>query len=50
MAQMNLPTEKKQAHGHTEETCGWQGGGGGCGWHGPLRAVDVIYCLGVDKR
>ena len=31
MAQMNLPTEKKQVHRHTEETCGCQGEGGGCG-------------------
>jgi len=31
MAQMNLPTEKKQVHRYTEETCGCQGEGGGCG-------------------
>ena len=31
MAQMNLPTEKKQSHGHGEQTCGCQGGGGGIG-------------------
>ena len=28
MAQVNLPTEKKQTHGHGEETCGCQEGGG----------------------
>jgi len=27
MAQMNLSTEKKQTHGHGEQTCGYQGGG-----------------------
>ena len=26
---MNLSTEKKQTHGHGEQTCGCQGGGGG---------------------
>ena len=31
MAQMNLPTEKKQTHGLGEQTCGCQGGGGGSG-------------------
>ena len=28
MAQKNLSTEKKQTHGHREQTCGCQGGGG----------------------
>ena len=28
MAQMNLSTEKKQIHGHREQTCGCQGEGG----------------------
>ena len=27
--QMNLSTEKKQIHGHGEQTCGCRGGGGG---------------------
>ena len=31
MARMNLSTEKKQAHGHREQTCGCQCGGGGYG-------------------
>ena len=31
MAQMNLSTEKKQTHGHGEQTCGCQGGGKGSG-------------------
>ena len=26
---MTLPTKQKQAHGHKEQTCGRQGGGGG---------------------
>ena len=28
MAQMNLPTEQKQPHGHGEQTHGYQGRGG----------------------
>ena len=31
MAQMNLSTEKKQTHGHGDQTCGCRGGGGGNG-------------------
>ena len=31
MAQMNLSTEKKQTHGHGEQMCGCQEGGGGWG-------------------
>ena len=40
MAQMNLPTEKKQSHGHGEQTCGCQGGGGGIG---------MAWELGIDR-
>ena len=29
MGQMNLPIEKKQTHGHEEQTGGCQGGGEG---------------------
>ena len=29
MAQINLPTEKKQTHGYGEQICGCQGGEGG---------------------
>ena len=38
MAQINLSTEKKQTHGHGEQTCGCQeggerrGGGNGMDW------------------
>ena len=28
---MNLSTEKKQTHGHGDQTCGCQGGGEGSG-------------------
>ena len=32
MSQAKLSTEKKQAHGHGEETCGCQGGESGMRW------------------
>ena len=28
MTQINLSTKQKQTHGHREQTCGCQGGGG----------------------
>ena len=31
IAQMNLSTKQKQTHGHREQMCGCQGGGGGSG-------------------
>ena len=31
MAQVNLSPEEKQTHGHGEQICGCQGGGGGTG-------------------
>ena len=34
MVQTNLSIEKKQTHGHREQTCGCQGGGGGIGMDG----------------
>ena len=33
---MNLSTENKPTHGHGEQTCGCQGGGGGSGMDGVL--------------
>ena len=31
MMHLNLSTEKKQTYGYGEQTCGYQGGGGGSG-------------------
>ena len=45
MAQMNLPTEKKQTHGHGEQTYGCQGEGEGVGWIRSLGLIDADYCL-----
>ena len=41
MAQMNLSTEKKQTHGHGEQTCGCQGEGG---WSGMDWEFRVSRC------
>ena len=53
-AQMNLSIEKKQAHGHGEQTCGCQGEGGGNArdWEGLGvwgQQVQIIP-FGVDKQ
>ena len=42
---MNLSTEKKQTHGHGEQTCGFKGEGEGVGWTGSLGLVDAKYCI-----
>ena len=41
LAQMNLPTEKKQTHAHREETHGGQGLGEELGGTGGLGLIDV---------
>ena len=51
MAQTNLSTEKKQTHGHGEQTCGCQGEGGrvwdGLGvWGSYMQTI----AFGVDKQ
>ena len=45
MAQINLSTEKKQIHGHGEQTCGCQGRGEGegVGWAESLGLVEANY-------
>ena len=43
MAQMNLSIEKRQTHGHGEQTCGCQGIGERVGWTESLRLVDANY-------
>ena len=34
---MNLSTKQKQTHRHGEQTCGFQGGGGGSGMDREVR-------------
>ena len=46
MAQINLPTKKKQTHIHREQTCGCQGGGRvEEGWVGSLGLADANYYI-----
>ena len=42
---MNLSTEKKQSHGHGEQTCGCPGEGGGSVMDGSSGLVSVNYCI-----
>ena len=52
MAQTNLSTEKKQTHGHGEQTCGCQGGGGGSGmdWEFEVNRCKLLHLEWVDKQ
>ena len=52
MAQMNQSTEKKQAHGHREQTCGLPKGGEGeeVGWTRSLGLERQTIAFGVDKQ
>ena len=45
MTQMNLSTENKQTHGHGEQTCGSQGGGGesGMDWEFGVSRCKLLY-------
>ena len=40
---MNLPTEKKQTHGHGQQTCGGQGGGNGMDWVSGVRRSKLLH-------
>ena len=44
---MNISIEKKQTHGHGEQTSGYRGrrAGEGVGWTGSLRLVDANYSI-----
>ena len=50
IAQMNLSTEKKQPHGHGEQTYACEGEGEGMGWTGSLGLADANYCIWSDKQ
>ena len=46
---MKLSTEKKQAHGHWEQTCGCQGREWErVGWTGNLGLVGANYCIWIQ--
>ena len=41
----NEPFHRKEIHGHGEQTCGCQGGGGRKWWTGNLGLIDANSCL-----
>ena len=41
---LSLSIEKKQSRGLGEQTCGFQGRGGGVGWIGNLGLIEANYC------
>ena len=52
MAQKNLSTEKKQNHGHGEQTCGCQGGGGGRGtdWEFGVSRCKLLHLEWISNE
>ena len=42
---MNLSTEKKETHGHGDQTCGCQGEGGGSemDWETEVSRCNLLY-------
>ena len=40
---MNLSTEKKQTYGLGEQTCHFQGGGGGMDWEFGVRRCKLLH-------
>ena len=47
---MNLFIEQRQTHGHREQTCGYQGRGGGSGMAWEFGFVDATIVFRVDKQ
>ena len=52
MAQVNLSTEKKHTHGHAEQTCGCQVGGGGSGinWEFGVNRCKLLHLGWISKE
>ena len=52
MAHTDLSTEKKQAHGLGEHTCGCQGGGGGSGvdWEFGLSRCKLLNLEWISNK
>ena len=45
MAQMNLSVKQKEIHGHSEQTCGCQGGEGGSRMDGEFEVSYANYYI-----
>lgn len=52
MELMNLSTEKKQTHGHGEQTCGCQEGGGGSGrdWEFGVSRCKLLHSEWISNE
>ena len=52
MTQVNLPTEKKQTHGHGEQTCGCQRGGEGRGidWEFGVSRCELLHLEWISSE
>ena len=50
MAQINLSTEKKQTHGHGEQSCGCQGGGSGMDWEFGLSRGKLLHLEWISNE
>ena len=50
MAQINLPTEKKQTHEHGEQTCGCQGGGSGMYWEFGVSRCKLLHLEWISSE
>ena len=49
---MNLSTEKKQSHGHGEQTCGFQGGeeGSGMDWEFGASRCKLLHLKWISNE
>ena len=48
---MNLSTEQKQNHRHSEQTCGCQGRGEeGMGWEFEIRRCKLLYRKWINNK
>ena len=49
---MNLSTEQKQTHGHREQTCGCQEGGGGTGmdWEFGVSRCKLLHLERISNE
>ena len=50
MAQMNLSTEKKQTHGHGEQTCVCRGGGSGMDWEFEISRCQLLHLEWISNE
>ena len=47
---MNISTEKKQIHGHREQTCSCRGGGSGMDWEFGVYRYKLLHLEGISNE